>query len=334
MSPLDDEIERLTQQRDSIKTHSKVAVGVPDDAYAALVAACASDSTNAFARAGRLLFKANVSLSSVRSDRKVSLLHTAARFGSVKIAAQLLTSDPTMGSFLDDLGRDALMVSVLYGQFQVFSILARIEDCSYAHQSLPFLNNCLHNIARFGLISFSREILNVHRANAPRVHLAMSQYNKDGLSPIHVMAARLDIEMVTQSFTVNPQWLDFCTATGMNIIDVAINSEDALLSPRLCFAFICAIAQLHPPALEQFRLAASNRYKHTGALTRCDGALLASVRPPPPPPLPSYSVSRNHHFYLQNSNSPNTPSQTRCAPSPGRSSCSLQSRMPQPTVKS
>jgi len=224
-SPLDDEIEKLTQQRDALKTDtissSKVAEAVPTDVHQALVAACAADNTNAFARAGRLLFKANASLSSVRSDRKLSLLHTAARFGSVKIAGQLLTTDPGMSSFLDDLGRDALMVSVLYRQLHVFSILARIDDCSYAHQSLPFLNNCLHTIARFGLISFAREILNTHKGNTSRVHLAMSQYNRDGLNPVHVMAARLDVEMITQSFTVNPQWLDACTATGTNIIDVA-----------------------------------------------------------------------------------------------------------------
>ncbi len=90
---------------------------------------------------------------------------------------------------------------------------------------------------------------------------------------------------------MNPRWLDASTATGSNIIDIAITSEYGLMSPRACFAFICAVAQLHSPARDQFLLAASNRYKHTGVLARCDGAQLAHVRmPTPPPPSPSQAI--------------------------------------------
>jgi hypothetical protein len=290
-SPIDDEIEKLTQQLESGLSHaaltstvdslpSNQAEPLAGDALGTLIAACASDSLNAFARARRLLFKANIRISSVRSDRNISLLHTCARFGSVKILNQLLDSEPGIFGIIDDLGRDALTVSVLYRQLHVFHILSQSKDCSYAHQSLPFLNNCLHSIARFGLFSFAREILNTNRGNEPKVQLAMSQYNKDGLLPIHIMCARLDIEMITQAFCVNPQWLDACTATGANIIDMAVTGERGLLSPSDCFDFICAITQLHPPAKEQFLLAASNRYKHTGVIARCSGALLALVRVP------------------------------------------------------
>jgi hypothetical protein len=295
-TPIDDEIEKLSHLLENDSAHaahtarvdslpSNQAESLAGDAMEMLVTACASDSLNAFARARRLLFKANIQLSSVRSDRNISLLHTAARFGSVKILNQLLDSEPGMFGILDDLGRDALAVSVLYRQLHVFHILSHIKDCSYANQSLPFLNNCMHSVARFGLISFAREILNTNRGNEPKVQLAMSQYNKDGLLPIHIMAARLDIEMVTQAFCVNPLWLDACTAAGANIIDIAVTGECALMSPHNCFDFICAVAQLHPPAQEQFLLAASNRYKHTGVLARCAGALLALVRRPPNIPL-------------------------------------------------
>jgi hypothetical protein len=306
-SPLDDEIEKLTQKlvalkpdeaapgSDVLSTHHEEPTS-----FDAVVAACASDNSNAFARAGRLLFKSNIKLSSVRSDRKLSLLHTCARFGSVKVLNQLLDSEPVMLSFLDDFGRDALIVSVLYRQLHVFHILSRFKDCSYAHQSLPFLNNCLHDIARFGLVSFSREILSTNRGNDPRIQLAMSQCNKDGLQPLHVMAARLDVEMITQAFAVNSQWLDQSTATGMNVFDVAIASEDAMQYPRLCFSFICSVALMHPPAREQFLLAGSNRYKHSGALLRCDGALLAFVRSSAIRPLflaHTLTVTSNTQFF-------------------------------------
>jgi hypothetical protein len=285
-SPLDDEIEQLSQQIDNLKPLASIPIPsieagvISNDVLVALVAACASDNTNAFARAGRLLFKANVKISSIRGDRNLSLLHTSARFGSVKIASQMLESEPNLLSILDDLGRDALMVAVLYRQLHVFHILARNKDCSFAHQSLPFLNNCLHTIAQSGLISFARELLNVQRGNESRVQVAMSQYNADGLHPIHIMAARLDTEMITHAASINPQWLDAHTATGMGIIDIAITCQDGMLSPRACFSFICSIVRLHAPLLEQFLLAASNRYRHTGILSRCDGALLAHVQPP------------------------------------------------------
>jgi hypothetical protein len=293
-TPLDDEIQMLTQKLDALKptvnqsdaSKETEPEAVASDVVAALVAACASDNLNAFARAGRLVFKANAKLSSVRSDRRLSLLHTSARFGSVKTVQQLLDADPTTLNILDDLGRDALTMSVLYRQLHVFHILARLKDSSFAHQSLPFLNNSLHFIARSGLISFAREILNTTRGQEARVEVAMLQYNKDGLLPIHIMAARLDIEMIKQAHSVQPQWLDACTATGTSVIDIAITGEHGLMSPRDCFAFVCEITRLHSPAEEQFLLAASNRYKHTGALARCDGALLAYVTPPPPPPPP------------------------------------------------
>jgi hypothetical protein len=294
-SPLDAEIQKLSQKIDELQpctalpVSSSVLGAVSNDVLVALVAACASDNTNAFARAGRLLFKANVTLSSIRSDRKLSLLHTSARFGSIKIVSQILESDPSLLNVLDDLGRDALLLSVLYRQLHVFHVIARMKDCSFAHQSLPFHNNCLHTIAQFGLISFARELLNTQRGSDSRVQVAMSQYNSDGLRPIHIMAARLDTEMTKQAASVNPLWLDACTATGANIVDIAVTSHDGLLSPCSCFAFICEIAKTHPPLLEQFLLAASNRYKHTGLIARCDGALLAHVRHPlflPPPNLP------------------------------------------------
>ena len=300
-TPLDDEIQMLTQKLDALKptvnqsdaSKETEPEAVASDVVAALVAACASDNLNAFARAGRLLFKANAKLSSVRSDRRLSLLHTSARFGSVKTVQQLLDADPTMLNILDDLGRDALTMSVLYRQLHVFHILARLKDSSFAHQSLPFLNNSLHFIARSGLISFAREILNTTRGQESRVEVAMLQYNKDGLLPIHIMAARLDIEMIKQAHSVQPQWLDACTATGTSVIDIAITGEHGLMSPRDCFAFVCEITRLHSPAQEQFLLAASNRYKHTGALARCDGAMLAYVTPPPPSshPCPSPCVT-------------------------------------------
>jgi hypothetical protein len=284
-NPLDEEILQLSQKIHGLKNSAGVGIThvdegvVPNDVLVSLIAACASDNVNAFARAGRVLFKANVKLSSLRSDRKLSLLHTAARFGSVKITGQLLESEPNLLNILDDLGRDALMISVFYRQLHVFHILARNSDSSFAHQSLPFHNNCLHTIAQFGLISFARELLNVHRANQSRVQVAMTQYNSDGLHPVHIMAARLDTELVSQVAAVNPEWLDTYTATGMNIIDVAVTCKDGLLSPRGCFDFICNIVRLRPTLLEQFLLAASNRYKHTGILARCDGALLAHVHP-------------------------------------------------------
>lgn len=306
-SPLDDEIEKLTQKLVALKpdeaAHGSDALSTHQEdpeSFDAVIAACASDNPNAFARAGRLLFKSNIKLSSVRSDRKLSLLHTCARFGSVKVLNQLLDSEPVMFSFLDDFGRDALIVSVLYRQLHVFHILSRLKDCSYAHQSLPFLNNCLHDIARFGLVSFSREIFNTNRGHDPRIQLAMSQCNKDGLHPLHVMAARLDVEMITQAFAVNPQWLDQSTATGMNIFDVVIASEDAMQYPRLCFSFICSVSQMHPPAREQFLLAGSNRYKHSGALLRCDGALLAFVRSSAISPLflaNTFTATSNTQFF-------------------------------------
>jgi hypothetical protein len=120
----------------------------------------------------------------------------------------------------------------------------------------------------------------------------------------------------------------------MNIIDVAVTGEDGLLQRRPCFTFICAMAQLHPPVLEQFLLAASNRYKHTGTLSRCDGALLANVHPPPfSTHTPSHPLlfcccvlffcSVSFHHCL-----------TRVAPSPGSSNCELQSRMLDPSIKS
>jgi hypothetical protein len=299
-SPLDAEIEKLSQKIDELKPctalpiSSSVSGVVSNDVLVALVAACASDNTNAFARAGRLLFKANVTLSSIRSDRKLSLLHTSARFGSTKIVSQILESDPNLLSLLDDLGRDALLLSVLYRQLHVFHVIARIKDCSFAHQSLPFHNNCLHTIAQFGLVSFARELLNAQRGNDSRVQVAMSQYNSDGLRPIHIMAARLDTEMIKQAASVNPLWLDACTATGANIFDIAVTSQDGLLSPCSCFAFICEIAKTHPPLLEQFLLAASNRYKHTGIIARCDGALLAHVRHPLSFPFPPHAPPPHH----------------------------------------
>lgn len=302
-SPLDDEIKQLAQKIDGLKPPAGFAVPsieadlVSNDVLVALVAACASDNTNAFARAGRLLFKANVKISSIRSERKLSLLHTSSRFGSVKILNQMLESEPNLLNILDDLGRDALMMSVLYRQLHAFHILARCKDSSYAHQSLPFHNNCLHIIAQCGLISFARELLNTQRSNESRVQVAMTQYNSDGLYPIHIMAARLDTEMITQAASVNSQWLDAFTATGMNIIDMAITCRDGMLSPRACFAFICSMVRLHPPLLEQFLLAASNRYRHTGVLARCDGALLAHVQPPyPSPPSLNLQFMLCNHF--------------------------------------
>jgi hypothetical protein len=210
-SPLDDEIEKLTQQLVALNPDAAApsealtqAQPLAGDVLATLISACASDNTNAFARARRLLFKENVSVSSVRSDRQLSLLHTCARFGSVKILNQLLDSEPGMVTMIDDLGRDALAVSVMYRQSQIFHVLSKIKDCSYALQSLPFLNNCLHSIARFSLFSFAREILNTSRGNEARIQLAMSQYNKDGLQPIHVMAARLDADMIAQAYVLHP----------------------------------------------------------------------------------------------------------------------------------
>jgi hypothetical protein len=296
-SPLDDAIDKLNEKRDvlisSDESCSQTSGTVPIDVIKALVSACTSDNCNAFARSQRVVYKANCSLSSIRSGRGVSLLHSAARFGSVNLVKQMLEAEPDLLGLLDDRGRDALLLSVLYRHLPVFQALSRSKDCSYSHQSLPFLNNCLHFIAHAGLLSFAREIFGSHRAHStgtapapsePKLHLAMTQFNKDGLTPIHIMAVRLDTDMIALASSVNPEWLDNDTAAGMNIIDVAIASDASLISPRACFLFLCSVVQLHTQALTFFLIAASNRYKYTGALAKCDGALLAQVPPPPPPP--------------------------------------------------